>query len=843
MIQIINERGNSATEKLILQLFHIAGGTFNITSAPNNPVYHLEPKHIGALCRIIFHSGQQAHLQTDPLYKEALLSYKKTRQKVTAEDQTSSVKELLQKYPQFFTQDNLQTILHEYLSIKITAYLSSLNFKKSSKTPFSKKDFNLFTTALINSLGESNQSNKNYKYPEGTTVAILLSYMLAKVNNHTDLQNYFRGFLDDNTYILPTKEYARQELESIANYEPTEEAQQNSHIDLNNIESIADYICALVFVEKYCSALPKIVTNTNVEYQGNEFPDCVEMMMYNLTNILTYNPKTQTLGNTPKNCTLHNQLKVFYNNKINSNPTIIGSKESHRSWLKLVENIEGCSYNRCVVRGTKNVLELRNLCDGIIPIDNNDILKKLPKKHISINDKQYTVFEKQVGKNNYWLTPTTGDLDCFELMPTLSNMILLLNKFFTLNLASPIQKISHIVKGQNFADQALQPQFSTIYFEQLCKRFNWDIPQELFLGIKEGILNSPRLEIPVRLATGEEFTIEIYEKAHGTISIPAESMYKDHITKEDFLKLDKSVQAALLACKGIDYNDIMIALMQGTSRRSYYDRATKKIIRKNRDVYAIALLDKFISILNKDERIKFMKLLALYSIEESSETSESVNPEKSSLDNSYLAQLLTSFSTELDPFYQNDLFTAFAKMKTQTPTIMKILQILAEAYYLSDNSSLNGKIITSALDKNFEKMWEWIETGIKGDDFSKNNIMTLLSKDFLSSLKNKGQLSLDKINLIVSWIEQNLNSQEEVLQWNSAELLYTMIGNDIIPQNTYPTVKKLLETIEPLNLDIYISEETQEKIELIKNNSPSQQEQINENSTSNGATSDDSDEK
>lgn len=50
-------------------MFHMAGGTFNVTNAPNNPVKYLEPKHIGQILRAVQKSTE---LSTTPEKMDAL---------------------------------------------------------------------------------------------------------------------------------------------------------------------------------------------------------------------------------------------------------------------------------------------------------------------------------------------------------------------------------------------------------------------------------------------------------------------------------------------------------------------------------------------------------------------------------------------------------------------------------------------------------------------------------------------------------------------------------------------------------------------------------------------------
>ena len=103
--KFLNEMPESATSKLVSQMFHRAGGQFQLTEAPNNPVRQLSPKNMGEILKII-----------------------------------AEVKLFAQPKGQLNLEFSLET------------YLEKLNLKKGSGTLFKRKDFKSFVSSLVNSL-------------------------------------------------------------------------------------------------------------------------------------------------------------------------------------------------------------------------------------------------------------------------------------------------------------------------------------------------------------------------------------------------------------------------------------------------------------------------------------------------------------------------------------------------------------------------------------------------------------------------------------------------------------------------------------------------------------------
>lgn len=803
MLAILQETKMTATDNLVMQIFHIAGEAFNATEAPNNPVRQLMPKHIGEICRIIADSRSERYLQQDALYGQALLEQIKTRKKVTPEDTKLSVMQLLEQYKKMVTDKSgamLPSIFQNYLKTKLVHYLFSLNLTKSSKFVFQKKEFYPFVDALIASLQECDPVNPDCSYANNTTQGILISYMLTKVHDRADLQDYFRGFTRDDHFILPHVQYTNDELQDLSEQKP----------DLNNIASFADYLCAVIYTNKYMSALPKMVSNLTVEYQGNSFPDCVETMIRNLVNIITYDVANQTLGHMPAGLTVNAQLKTFYAGKYNANPAMVGNKNVHNAWLKLVENQEGCSYNRLVIRGTQKHIEVRSLCDGVIPMDDFDT--KLPKKEITIDDKKFIVFEHKIKGKTFWITPTAGDLDCFELMPTLTNVIVLLNRMFNLNLTSAIQSTINKFKGQSFANEALQSNFVQLYFEKMCKKFNWSVPQKIYDQIKLlQNISDQSISISIELPSGELFNIDITDKMHGSISVDEEIEFKDLITADEFFAVDTSLQAAIIASKAINWGEILEHdLSKPMSKAHNFTSNAEKPFEK---------IDKFISLMNKDDKMRALNNLILYEH-----------------DDAYVSILLCSFSTEFDMHYQNGICNAFVyQTDVITPKNLKILNILANIFY-DIHEFVNGKAVCALLEKNYEQVWHWVNIGMQSlQDYMRKFVIEFLQYICVSDSLEKQVLLLNKIDLILSWIDKDL--QNEYTAQSCAGLLLILVEFDLINKAQAPKALVLLSEIKEVSFDEDL-EITQEKINQAKEKLTLLENRPNSNHESDGLSND-----
>ncbi len=393
--KFLEEMSESATSKLLSQMFHRAGGQFQLTEAPNNPVRQLTPKNMGEILRIISES------KSLPQPKELL-----------------------------------------NLEFKIETYLEKLGLKKASGSPFKRKDFKPFVSSLIGSLQESNPNNSQASFAPGTTEGILLSYVLKRCNTKADLEDYLEG-LTGKKITLSNQEYSADDIKRIV----------DQGIQLENTEAFGDWLTCAFYQKNYMSALPKITSNTSVIYQAISFADCVETTIRNLCNIATYDGAS--LGVAPKGITLSSLLQSFYAQEKANMPSEVSNKNVHQAWVDVIEDMPGMAYNRLKITGQNNHLYLPSEYEGFMPIDGTMIseqeLKELPTKEFILSGQKFMLPEKTVGDARYLVVPQGMNLSCYEVLPTASNMVVALNNLFDLKLYESTTMFKQSFAQQNFS--------------------------------------------------------------------------------------------------------------------------------------------------------------------------------------------------------------------------------------------------------------------------------------------------------------------------------------------------------------------------------------------------------
>ncbi|HSW75711.1 MAG TPA: hypothetical protein VLG50_01595, partial [Candidatus Saccharimonadales bacterium] len=368
--------------------------------------------------------------------------------------------------------------------------VEDFGFENSQKKLFKSANWNSFINSLLDGL-KLQQAGPDQVYAQNTVQEILLGYMLAKSHNRSDLENYFKAFLRDDNFVLPEEMYTDQEIiQHLA-----------SQVNIKDFKPFADLMCAFTYQEKYASKFPKIVEgNDRVEYQGVSFADCMETAMRNLVNIVTY--LEGKLGIVPEGLTMNPQLQKFYQIPLNSDNASVGHKDVHQNWTDVIENIEGASYDYLVYQNQK----IASDCDGFIFIDNfKGLDKKLPKKSVELNGKTIDLLKKKVGGRNYLLVAKNPDLFGCELMPNISNMVVVLNNLFNLHLYPSSKDI-------------IEPDFASKYLQLVCEKLGWTLQDS-------SEFNGLNAELHITCKQGD-FKMSLSNKVHGSLWVAPKDQFK-----------------------------------------------------------------------------------------------------------------------------------------------------------------------------------------------------------------------------------------------------------------------------------------------------------------------------
>ncbi|MCX5924631.1 MAG: HEAT repeat domain-containing protein, partial [Candidatus Dependentiae bacterium] len=358
----------------------------------------------------------------------------------------------------------------------------------SSQQLFQEKDWKPFVSSLAGSIQES--TGELQSYAKNTPEGILLGFMLKKSNTRQDLQDYFRGFKGDDTFVLaPDAEYSAEEISQIL----------AAKTDAADFEELANLLSASAYQELYGSNFPKVTGNKGVDYKGISFQDCMDTTIRMLANIVTYKSSEGKVGVARDGLTVNPAFKEFYGseNGLCAQASEVGNSKVHQAWAQVIENMPGCSYNRIGDgQGNNFSSEIRHFCDGVIPVDVAP--EGLSTHELEIGGKKYQLPIQKVGDRTYWLVPKNLGLVCAEMMPNASNVLVTMNHIFGLEL---------------FDQKAIfDPKFASTYFGEMSKKLGWDPQVRL-----DSLDGKASINIPMSTKAGV-FTIHLHDKAHGYVS-------------------------------------------------------------------------------------------------------------------------------------------------------------------------------------------------------------------------------------------------------------------------------------------------------------------------------------
>ncbi|MCX5924385.1 MAG: hypothetical protein NTZ68_03110 [Candidatus Dependentiae bacterium] len=530
---------NSATEDLIMLMFHIAGGSFGVTNADDNPVKYLEPMHIGKILQVVqkweqasANSEKMAALKVQAISKKSEYDIKITslqkemsqlNTKILAAKKTGN-DSLVASLQNELGLKNADRVKYQALSKKLVSHESidfveqslqqelndlcmSFKFERKNKKLFTEGDWNSFAKPLIGSIKESTDNQR--LYAENTTQGILLGFMLKKSNTRNDLQSYFRGLLKDEAFVLPlTKEYSSAEINKIL----------AEKTDTSNFEKLADLLSAYTSKKLYESVLPSITGYQFVNYKGIEYSDCMDTVIRVLVNIVTYQPNENKLGVTPSGLRLNKEAQEFYKSEdgLCENPAEVGNIKVHEAWANVASNIPGCVYKQ-IGTGPENVMSTPpEGFDGFMPVDYT-FTQKAPGKieidgtsydsyPVTVGVKTYTLVQKKVGNATYLLVPKNSELFCCEMRTNLLNIVIALSKILDLGLYSKF-------------DEIYEPDFALNKFKQLCEKLNWEPLVEITKLDQTG-----EMIIPINVGQSK-FSLNLDYNRHAKITDIIEKTY------------------------------------------------------------------------------------------------------------------------------------------------------------------------------------------------------------------------------------------------------------------------------------------------------------------------------
>ena len=721
----------TAPEVLVSMLFNRVKGDFVLTTAPRNFGTYLTPEIIGNILRLIYEYSKKSD---EGSVKQA----KKSQRSPKLED-------------------------------VIKKYLLTLNPEKTSDKLTAMKPF---VTALIGSLNECDPGNLQVVYSKNTTQGILLGYLLKKSESKKDLENYFTAF-SGKPVSLSNDEYTNDEMAQLVKQIPS----------LSDVERFADYLCATVYISEYASELPKFAVGVGLdsEFDDKQMSDCCETMIRNLCNIITYDQTKQKLGIVPKGISFSTALKNFYTFQDpktkkfeRQDPGSIDLMDIRNAWNILVENHEAVLYQRVAQLNSQDFKSCPDEYAGFMPVDQVDM--SWHKKTLMVGTQSYECFETKMGTQNYILVPSSTNLVCYAIYPTVSNIIVLLNDLFQFGFKTSVLDV-------------LNDGFAKTIFPAMCAKLGWGFNQAILQKIQDlenGIITDLNFAID---RNGVQIFINLHNKRHGDLSPPVRKskFFFSHLTPELYIQYPVET-AATVALSGLSSE--LQKIYQETSENGLQ-------------------VVPYISIKSADDVFDLIEQLLLCNIQ-----NNFWYIQKMFLSLSYNSQKLKVFDDILDFIFihlqqiniTSDLLNALDTMNKifiiKTGGANRFMLKVLILKYLAMQSTL--KIVPSQdifaalyevyqennLDSNMlAKVLSLIEDGLNNSDVS----MKEKALSSLSELLRKESLDVDTFSRIVSLIEIGLNNPVDSVKEKAVEAVYKLCKNESLDLNMLIKALSLIE--------------------------------------------------
>ena len=771
--------GYTATETLVSQLFNRVVGDFRMAAAPGSFGTYLTPEIIGNILRLIYEDSKAAATSV-----------------AAAGEKTAGAKGLSSQVRLDQVGKLSGSVGVESLADKIKTYIHGLQIRKQDSTSFlDRKIIDPFVQAVVESLNECDIQNPKAMYAANTTQGILLGYLLKKAQTKEDLQNYFIAFSGKDISLLK-EEYADSEMENLIQSVPS----------LSDTVNFANYLCAVVYNQEYNGELPKLANGDGVQSRfGNKsLPDCCETMVRNLCNFITYDLQNKKLGIAPQGITFSIVLNDFYTLQDQDtkkferqDPGSVDELYIRNAWNLLVENHEGVLYNRAALLTSLNYLRCPDEYAGFMVVNQVDV--SLPKKILILDNQPYEFFEKKLGNITYLLVSQSTNLVCYEIWPTVSNIIVLLNDLLQLGLQTSVADV-------------LQIGFAEKVFPELCKKLDWEIHQaalSLIQNLEEGKVKGIRLDIVQR---DSQFSINLITKAHGYVSVIKEDMLTrfPHISPQAYQQYPIQIAAtvsligALRALQCVSSNQRTANWLQVVS---YLPIQSSSLI-----------CDVIIDLLSRNQPTHMNEVKKLLMSLPADPTNTYAQSEILDFTMSYL----TKINSMTDWIKALDVMVNMLEIKQNTKNVQSLFDRLFILKYLTKSSSERielsmpqWKVLDEACNRHFDlnlntvpKIVSLIENGLTSD----NVVIQEIAVSCLRSLiENASHLTNVKIWFqIVPLIENGLNNKNNGVQTITWSLVEGLMSKSyfIEETNSKEINSKVFEWIKSgvRNRDKYIQE-------------------------------------
>ncbi len=380
------------------------------------------------------------------------------------------------------------------------------------------KNIDEFITLLLSACNECKLGQINFTYRPYTVQEALLAWIYKHAKTKADFVSFFEKLSDeffiDKKVIFSDKwinDLYENHEQSEIHTKFTKEFNEKSDADIFNSFSgniFGDVVFCEIKLQLYGQPIPVLPEFNDIFYEDIQFADCVETTIRNLCNILTYNTETTTFGNQVQDLSFSNQLTSFYSNIDNKTEDKTDTIPVRTSWSDFVQNLPNIAYARIKPLNDSWFIECPRELHGFIKLHGINLPENVDRKTITLSSKKegnkITCEQITIDDKSYIIIPNNDEYHLFEIMPSVRNIIIIMNQFFNMDLFSDAGSLDR---------DFFTPKFGSTYFQKLCQKCHWTLDNddvEKLDNEKKGTRNI----INIKNKSYARFTLNIWPLEH-----------------------------------------------------------------------------------------------------------------------------------------------------------------------------------------------------------------------------------------------------------------------------------------------------------------------------------------
>ncbi|MBY0354032.1 hypothetical protein K2W90_06750 [Candidatus Babeliales bacterium] len=360
-----------------------------------------------------------------------------------------------------------------------------------------------FARAIAQSLDECFDGvDTSRLYRPYTTQQAFLAWIYKKAQSKAEFSTFFKELNDDFLTRDADTNCDQAWIEDV--YQENEEniLHEKFQTELNSQagefifnffqgDEFSGIVLVEIMLQLFGQSVPFLPEHGSITFEGITFADCVETTIRNLCNVVTYNKEVRTFGNAKTFTLLQVLLDFYQQSELNRTEANTAKSEVRQSWSTLVENLPNIAYHRAKSKDHNNYYFVcLGGVDGFIKFDGIAIPDgNVEKKEVTLSPRNLagqvitTVpaqnFTQITVNNRTYLVVSDDNYHLFEVMPSIRNIVLMLNNFFSLNLFA----------ATLLTDIFFNDDFNSTYFYTLCEKLNWSIVNKASLNLNDETKN------------------------------------------------------------------------------------------------------------------------------------------------------------------------------------------------------------------------------------------------------------------------------------------------------------------------------------------------------------------